>query len=175
MLTSRLLRGFFKPAGLLLVFLTAFPNHGFSQLAGSGSITGSVTDATSAVVPAADVTIRNTDTGIERKTQTTDAGIYNAAFLPPGRYEVLAAKTGFSNSLRKDLTLQVGQTLTINVTLSVQSAQQEVTVTGESPVVDADKTEVSQVVSQNAVSNLPVSGRRWDTFVLLTPNVTTDG
>src|SRR5207247_5145547 len=50
-----------------------------------------------------------------------------------------------------------------------------VTVTGEQPVVDREKTEVSQVISQTAIENLPIAGRRWDSFVLLTPNVTTDG
>jgi hypothetical protein len=173
--TSNLLRGFLAASGLLLASLLAFPNRGFAQLAGSGTITGSVLDASGAVVPAADVSIRNTDTGIERKTQTTDAGVYTAAFLPPGHYEVQAGKTGFATVLHKGLTLQVGQMLTINVGLSVQAAQQQVTVTGEAPVVDVEKTEVSQVISESSVSNLPIAGRRWDSFVLLTPNVTTDG
>jgi hypothetical protein len=155
--------------------LTTLPNRGLAQLSGSGTINGSVTDASGAVVPAADITIHNTDTGIDRKTRTTDAGDYTAAFLPPGHYEIQTGKTGFATVLRKDLVLQVGQTLTINLALSVQAAQIEVTVTGAAPVVDTEKTEVSQVVSEDAVSNLPVSGRRWDAFVLLTPNVSTDG
>ena len=162
-------------SSLLLAVLATLPERGMAQLAGSGTINGTVTDATGAIVPAAGITIRNTDTGIERKTQTTDAGDYTAAFLAPGHYEVTTAKTGFTSVLRKDLVLQVGQTLTINVGLSVQAAQQEVTVTGAAPVVDTEKTENSQVVSDSSVSNLPVAGRRWDTFVLLTPNVTTDG
>ena len=57
----------------------------------------------------------------------------------------------------------------------MQTTQAEVTVTGEAPVVDPEKTEVSQVVSEGLVDNLPIAGRRWDSFVLLTPNVTTDG
>src|ERR1017187_9008637 len=171
---SNWLRGFLA-AGGLLAFLIACPNHAFSQTAGSGTITGSITDASGAVVPAANVTIRNTETGIERKTQTSEAGVYTAAFLPPGHYSLEAAKSGFASVLHKDLMLQVGQTLAINVALSVQSTQQEVTVTGAAPVVDTEKTEVSQVISESAVSNLPIAGRRWDSFVLLTPNVTTDG
>jgi hypothetical protein len=155
--------------------LTAQPNTAFAQAAGSATITGTVTDATGAVVPAANVILRETDTGIERKTQTTDAGDYTATFLPPGHYEVQTGKAGFTTVLRKDLTLQVGQTLTINVSLTVQASQQEVTVTAAAPVVDSEKTEVSQVISESAVNNLPIAGRRWDTFVLLTPNVTTDG
>ena len=171
---SNLLRGFLA-AGGLLAFLMICPNRALSQGAGSGTITGSITDASGAVVPAANVTIRNTDTGIERKTQTSDAGVYSAAFLPPGPYSLEAGKPGFASVLHKDLMLQVGQTLAINVSLSVQGTQQEVTVTGAAPLVDAEKTELSQVVSESTVSNLPIAGRRWDSFVLLTPNVTTDG
>lgn len=159
----------------LLAMSIALPKNTFCQTAGSATITGTVTDPSGSVVPGASVTIRDTDTGIERKTATTDAGIYTAAFLQPGHYEVGVSKTGFTTVLRKDLSLQVGQTLSVDLSMTVQSTQAEVTVTGEAPVVDPEKTEVSQVVSEAAVDNLPVSGRRWDTFVLLTPNVTTDG
>ena len=159
--------------GLAVLALLAGAAH--AQTAGSGTITGTVTDASGAVVPAVDVTVRNTDTGIERKTQSSEAGVYTATFLAPGHYEVQGAKTGFAGILRKDLTLQVGQTLAINLSLAVQTAQQQVTITGEAPVVDPEKTEVSQVISEGSVSNLPISGRRWDSFVLMTPNVTNDG
>jgi hypothetical protein len=159
----------------LLAMSIGLPQAALSQTAGSATITGSVTDPSGSVVPAATVTIRNTDMGIERKTETSDAGVYTAAFLQPGHYEVEVAKAGFTSVLRKDLSLQVGQTLAIDLKMTVQSTQAEITVTGEAPVVDPEKTENSQVVSQAAVNNLPVSGRRWDTFVLLTPNVTTDG
>ena len=159
----------------LLALSTGSPKTAFCQTAGSATITGTVTDPSSSVVPAAFVTIRNIDTGIERKTETSDAGVYTAAFLQPGHYEVGVSKPGFTTVLRKDLSLQVGQTLSIDLSMAVQSTQAEVTVTGEAPVVDPEKTEVSQVVSEAAVDHLPVSGRRWDTFVLLTPNVTTDG
>lgn len=146
-----------------------------AQLSGSGTITGTITDPSGAAVPAASVTIRNIDTGIERKILSNDAGNYVAAFLQPGHYEVEVSKSGFAGVLRKDLVLQVGQTLALDLSMSVKSTQEQVTVTGEAPVVDPEKTEVSQVVTQAAVNNLPISGRRWDSFVLLTPNVTTDG
>ena len=160
---------------LLLALVTGVPQRAFSQGAGSGTITGTVTDPSGSVVPGASVVIRNTDTMIERKTETSDGGIYTAAFLQPGRYQVQVAKTGFSTVLRKDLVLQVGQTMSIDLAMSVQATSNEVTVTGEAPVVDPEKTEVSQVISESAVGNLPIAGRRWDAFVLLTPNVTTDG
>ncbi len=147
----------------------------FGQLAGSGSINGTVKDSTGAVVPGVSIKILNTSTGAERKTETNAAGIFNAAFLAPGSYTLEAGKTGFASMSRKGVVLQVGQVFTSDFALSVSATQTEVNVTSEAASLDPEKTEVSQVISETAVSNLPVSGRRWDTFVLLTPNVTTDG
>ncbi|MGD0772678.1 MAG: carboxypeptidase regulatory-like domain-containing protein [Candidatus Solibacter sp.] len=158
------------PAVLMVLAAPAF-----AQLAGSATITGALRDPSGAFVPGATVTIRNTNTGIERRIESNDAGIYVAPFLPPGQYEVHASKTGFAAVVRKDLVLQVGQTLAIDFSMTVQAAQVEVTVTGEAPVVDNEKTEMSQVISQSSVGNLPIAGRRWDAFVMLTPNVTPDG
>ncbi|MBV8906302.1 MAG: TonB-dependent receptor, partial [Acidobacteriia bacterium] len=128
-----------------------------------------------AIVPEARITIRNEDTDAEREVLTNSAGIYVAAFLQPGHYEVSVAKPGFGTAVRKGLTLQVGQVLTIDLVLSLAATKEEVAVTAETPVLDVEKTEVSQVVSENMVDNLPLVGRRWDNFVLLTPGVTTDG
>jgi len=159
----------------LLVLLAVFAGPAFPQNAGAGTITGTLTDPSGAFVPGAAVTIRNTDTAIERRIDSNEAGVYSAPFLPPGHYEVSAAKAGFASLVRKDMTLQVGQTLTVNFSMTVQTSQTEVTVTGQAEVVDTEKTENSQVISEGSVDHLPIAGRRWDAFVLLTPNVTTDG
>jgi len=160
---------------VLLALPAVLTGPAFAQNAGSATITGTLTDASGAVVPGASVAVKNTDTGADRAIQTNDAGIYVAPFLAPGKYELSAGKTGFATMLRKDITLEVGQTLTINFAMSVKTTQDTVTVTAEAPIVDTEKTDRSQVVSSAAVSNLPIAGRRWDTFVLLTPNVTNDG
>ena len=159
----------------LLALLAFFAGPAFPQGAGSATITGTLTDPSGAFVPGAAVTIRNADTAIERRIDTNDAGVYSAPFLPPGHYEVSAGKSGFASVLRKDLVLQVGQTLTVNFSMTVQANQTEVTVTGQADVVDTEKTEMSQVISEGSVDHLPIAGRRWDSFALLTPNVTTDG
>src|ERR1017187_9373565 len=159
----------------LLALLAVFAGPAFPQGAGSATITGTLTDPSGAFLPGAAVTIRNTDTAIERRIESNDAGVYSAPFLPPGHYEVSAAKSGFASVVRKELTLQVGQTLTVNFPMTVQATQTEVTVMGQPDVVDTEKTENSQVISEGSVGNLPIAGRRWDAFVLLTPNVTTDG
>jgi hypothetical protein len=147
----------------------------FAQTAGSGTITGTVTDPAGAVVAGASVVVHSTDTGADRTTTTNDSGIYSATFLQPGHYEITTAKPGFTKVDRKGVLLEVGRTLEIDFSLTVQSGTESVTITSESPVVDADKTEVSEEVSKNLVQNLPIAGRRWDNFVLLTPGVTTDG
>jgi Carboxypeptidase regulatory-like domain/TonB dependent receptor len=146
-----------------------------AQTAGAGTITGVLTDQTGAAVPGATVVIRNTETGIDRSTTTNDSGIYIATFLQPGRYEITVTKTGFAKLVRKDLTVQVGQTVSIDSSLPIQTTQDQVTVTGQESLIDPEKTEVSQVVSKTMIENLPIIGRRWDNFVLLTPGVTTDG
>ncbi len=158
-----------------LVLLAGFAGSVFAQTAGSGAITGTVKDPSGSVIPAATVQIHSADTGIDQNLVTNESGIYVAPFLKPGTYEVIAAKTGFAKTARKGLAVQVGRSLTIDFSLAVQSSSETVTVSAETPIVDTEKTEVSQVVSEDAVKNLPINGRRWDAFVLLTPNVTTDG
>lgn len=146
-----------------------------AQTAGSGAITGTITDPAGAVVPGATVVVHNADTSADRSLTSNADGIYSATFLQPGDYEVSASKPGFSKEQHKGIVLEVGRTLSIDFALTVQTGTQTITVTSETPVVDTEKTEVSEVVTQNLVENLPIVGRRWDNFVLLTPGVTTDG
>jgi len=161
--------------GLALFGLLAGAPQARAQSAGSATINGSVTDQSGAFVPGAAITIHNIATGVDRKTESNDAGLYQAAFLAPGHYKVTAEKPGFSTLVRENVALQVGDIVSADFQLTVQQSQTVVTVNEQSAVLDPDKTAVSQVVSQTAVDNLPLAGRRWDTFVFLTPNVTTDG
>src|SRR5467141_1790691 len=158
----------------ILVSLGGFSATAFAQ-GGTGTITGTVIDPKGLSVPDAKVFVLNTETGIDRSLATTDAGVYTATFLQPGHYQVSVAKEGFSTWVRKDLTLQVGQTLTIDAPLTVGTSVSQVTVTGEAPLIEPDRTEQSQTVTQNQVDGLPMVARRWENFVLLTPAVTTDG
>ncbi len=115
-----------------LAFLLATPFY-FSplsaQTAGSGSITGTVSDSSNNPLASASILIRNNDTGQERTQTTNESGIYVAAFLQPGHYEVITSAQGFASVDQKNLNLQVGQTLTLNVTMPLQSVQSTVTVT----------------------------------------------
>ncbi len=108
-------------------------------------------------------------------THTDSAGLYTAPFLLPGHYEVDATAPNFGKVEEKGITLLVGQTLTINLTLKVSGANTTVEVSATNEILDVQKTEVSQVVDSQLVANLPVNARNWSDFVLLTPNVTQDG
>jgi Carboxypeptidase regulatory-like domain len=146
-----------------------------AQTSGNGTINGTITDQSGAAVPTSQVIVVNTDTGVSRTINTNSDGSYQATFLIPGHYEIVAGGSGFGKFDRKNLILNVGQTLTVDIALPPASVSTEVIVTSESPLIDTEKVEVSQTVDQQLISNLPVNGRRWDNFVLATPNVAADG
>lgn len=145
------------------------------QTAGFGTISGNVQDPSHASIPGAKVRILNTGTSAERDTTTTSSGDYVVDFLQPGHYEVIVSSPGFSTIDRKNLTLQVGQVLGLNIELPTGAVSANVEVNAASPVLETEKTDASQNINQNLVANLPVNGRRYDNFVLLTPNVAPDG
>jgi Carboxypeptidase regulatory-like domain/TonB dependent receptor len=143
---------------------------------GVGTITGTVTDPKGLSVPQAKIVILNTDTNTARPDiMTTDSGNFTAAFLQPGHYQITVSKDGFQTVVRKDLGLQVGQTLTFDAAMTVGTSVSEITVTGEAPLIEPDRTDFSQGVSETLAAGLPLNGRRWEQFVLLTPGVTNDG
>jgi outer membrane receptor protein involved in Fe transport len=146
-----------------------------AQTSGAGAINGTVMDAKQAVIPGASVTVTNVDTGVPHAYTTNSDGIYVAPFLAPGHYKVDASASNFGAVEAKDLTLQVGQTLTIDLTLAVKSDATTVEVSATPQLLDLEKTEVSQVVDQQLIESLPVKARNWSDFVLLTPNVVQDG
>ena len=160
-------------AAALLAVSAVLPASG--QTSGVGNITGTVTDSSGATVTNATVVVLDTDTGISRTLTTDSDGRYSATFLQPGHYELILGGGAFGKIDRKNLVLTVGQTLTIDAALPAATVSSEVTVSSETPILDTEKTEVSQTVDQQLISNIPVNSRNWSAFVLLTPNVVQDG
>ncbi len=157
----------------VVVFTCLAAGSLFGQAA--ASINGTVQDQTTAVIPSAEVVISNPSKGIERRLQTNAAGLFTSpALVPAGGYSVTVTKAGFSKYELKNFTLQVGQALELNVALSVAATGTEVVVTADAPIVEGTKTDVSSLVDQNQILNLPINGRRVDSFVLLSPGVTSD-
>jgi outer membrane receptor for ferrienterochelin and colicin len=158
-----------------LCLTLGFGVEAMAQSAGTGEIRGTITDPAGALVPAAKVIVHNVDTAAERNLVTNGAGIYLAPLLQPGPYEVSASKEGFADVKRQNLNLEVGQTLAVDFSLPLKTTQQSITVISEPGLVETQKFDVSQTISQQYVENLPLNGRRWDNFVLLTPGASEDG
>jgi outer membrane receptor protein involved in Fe transport len=147
----------------------------FAQSAvGGASLNGTITDASGAVVPNAKVTATNPATGLTRATQTSDVGLYNFAGLPVGNYDLSVAAQGFKAAKRTGVPLQIGAVATVDVRLEVGNMQETVSVSAEAPVVETTRSSAASNVTEKAVGNLPVNGRNFIDFTLLTPGVVRD-
>lgn len=149
----------------------------FAQaVAGLGAVSGAVRDATGAVVPGAMVAVANDVKGVHRTTISSEAGIFTvSSLLPAGGYSLTVSLPGFKSWEARNFSIEVGQTVNFTVMLEVGGATAEVSITAEAPLVDETKSGVSQVINQVQIDELPINGRRVDSFVLLTPGVTNDG
>ena len=172
---AKKLHGFLVTSCAVLLLLGTFAGAAFSQTL-TGAITGTVTDPQGGAVAGATVAVHNADTGVNLPPlTTTDAGVYTVAQLPPGNYDITVSQTGFASQQRKGVTVQIGGTVRLDFAMTVATQQSLVTVTTEVPILDTEKTEQSQTVSESLVTDLPVSSRRWEQFTLLTPGVAPDG
>jgi outer membrane receptor protein involved in Fe transport len=165
-----------KSIVLGVVLLLSLSGSLFGQAAGFGAISGAVHDPTGARVPGAEVVISSEARGVVRTVITNEAGIFTAPALVPGAgYTVTVKLAGFQDYTAQNINLQVGQEVSLDVELAVAGTTTSVSIVAEAPVVDVAKTEVSQVVTTAQIQELPINGRRVDTFVLLTPAVVPDG
>src|SRR3982074_3380093 len=136
----------------------------------TGTIQGTVTDVNGAVVPGANVEIKNLDTNLSRTLTTDDGGRFVALALPPGKYSVTVSKQGFATAVAESLDLTVGQALNLPVAMKVSQVQERVTITA-TPTVDTVKTESSTTLNETTVSMTPILGRKFEDLLTLTPGV----
>jgi outer membrane receptor protein involved in Fe transport len=173
-------RGYYMKVRLALSFILGillFAGCADLALAQGGASTaqlnGTVTDASGSSVAGAALSVRNTDTNTTYTTTSNDRGVYVIANLTPGNYELKVSFTGFASYTQTGIVLTVGQAATINVGLQVESQGARVVVTTEVPTIEPTKTEISQVVNTQQIQSLPISGRLFTDFALLTPGVAT--
>ena len=159
----------------LLALLSCFAtdSNGQSQ-ATTGTIQGFVKDESGAVVPGARVAIRHVQTGLTRELVTDSSGFYRGISLPSGTYEVTAGLDGFTTLKQSNIQLSIGQALDVDAVLKLAAVATEVSVEATSAALELTKTEVSSTVNERAIQELPINGRRFTDFVLLTPGVTQD-
>lgn len=147
-------------------------NSSYAQVS-SAQLNGTVTDESGGSVAKASVSVREMDTNLTYTTSSSDTGFYVFPKLVPGRYELKVSFTGFSNFTQTGIVLTVGQSATVNVQLKVATKGEQVVVTSEAPVIEPTRTEVSQVIDTKQIDSLPISGRLFTDFALLTPGVAT--
>ncbi len=152
----------------LVVFL-ACPFRAGAQV--SAAISGVVTDPSGSAVTAATVTAKNAETAGLRSTVTDAAGRYRLPELAVGEYEIKVVKDGFRSMVRSGIQLVVGQEARVDLMLQVGEVQEQIVVTEEVSPVNATTTDVSGVVAEGQIKNLPLNGRSYDLLTLLNPGV----
>jgi hypothetical protein len=146
---------------------------GAQVTASEAQLNGTVRDQTGSVVAKANVSLRNVDTNHVYTTTSNGFGFYILTNLQPGNYELAVESHGFAKYDEKGVVLRVAQVATIDISLKVAGATETVDVRTEAPVIEPTRTEVSQVVETEQIQSLPISGRLFTDFALLSPGVTT--
>ncbi len=145
-------------AGLVLLLALIVPTR-MSAQGITGSITGTVTDPSGAVVAGASVTVKETETNSIKSITTSDAGTFTITQLQPGHYTVKVEKGGFKSATQTGITLSIDQVAVINSQLTVGSQQEVVEVTSTGPVIQTEDSSVGQVIDSQAIQNTPLNGR----------------
>jgi outer membrane receptor protein involved in Fe transport len=155
-----------------LVALAAFAAAPVYAQGTSGTIAGRIVDEQGAALPGATVIGKNVETGFTRASSTDAEGLYRLTALPVGTYDITVELSGFSKHEQKGVILNVGQTLDINIPLKLASVQESVTVTGDSPIIEASSSSVGGVVDVGRIENMPLNGRQFANLAATIPGVT---
>ena len=153
----------------LLALLLVCTASAFAQV--SATLSGIVTDPSDAAVVGAAVTAKEVDTGITRATTTNDAGRYDLFELPVGLYEIRVKKQGFSEEVRTGIQLVVGQEAVVNLALRLGHIEEQVKVKENAPIVSTTTSDISGLVGEQQVRDLPLNGRSYDLLLELNPGV----
>lgn len=156
-------------AAVVLAAVMAVPPAALQAQGSGAALFGVVTDAQGGVIPGASLTVRNIDTGDTRATVSDAQGRYRLAALPPGPYAVTAELDGFAPARVDRLTLTTGSESGVDLKLSVGSVQEAVSVSAVAPAIEAQRANVSAVITQEQIATLPVAGRSAITLALLLP------
>ncbi len=144
-----------------------FAATGYAQMAGTGSIQGSVADATGAVLPNASVTITNNATQVKRTAATSSNGLYSFPNIDIGTYTVEVTAQGFEQYKQTNVVLEVGSSIAINVTMTVGGADQKVEVQASGLALQTEDSSFKQTIDQKTLTELPLNGRQVTSLITL--------
>lgn len=156
------------------VFLLAamFCSAAFAQTAVDGAVAGTVVDSTGAALPNAVVVIHNTATNADVKVATDSSGYFRATRLVPGDYKVSVTAPGFADYSAPHVVVEVGELTEVTPKLGAAGASATVDVSSEAPVINTESSDLTTEFNPVAISTLPINGRHWTSFALLSPGVT---
>jgi hypothetical protein len=160
---------------LCLSMLLAFCGKSFAQAGATGTILGTVTDTSGAIMPNVTVTVTNTGTGVANRTVTTSSGDYFVPALNPGSYSVTAEAKGFEKYVTRGIVLTVNQKNRQDIALKPGAVSETVDVTAQAVTLDTDSAALSNLVSQQQVEELPLNGRNFMQLVLVGAGAVTVG
>jgi hypothetical protein len=155
---------------ILVIFCAAIS---FGQQGSTGEIRGRVTNEEGAIIVDAKVAVKNLETGISRQLMTDARGRYRALLLNVGSYEITVEKQDYKKFVQSGVKVQVGDVLTLNAVLEIGEFSSVITITGDAPIIEVSQSSVSSVVSEELIENLPINGRDYRDFVLVTPTAGT--
>jgi len=155
---------------LVVALLSVTASAALGQIT-SATISGTIKDETGGVLPGVDVVVRNLDTSVTRSVVTDSNGYYTVPGLAPGRYETRAALPGFTTAVQTGIVLEVAQQAGLNLVLKLGTAEETITVTGESPLVDVRTSALSAVVDGKTIEELPLNGRNYLSLATLQPGI----
>src|SRR5687767_1094494 len=136
-----------------------------------GAVQGTITDESKAVMPGVTVTVTNTATGVTRTTVTNETGVYRVLGLDPGRYNIIAELQSFRKAAQNDVLVSVGSTLGVNFTLQPGGVEEAIEVRATAPDIQTEKAEISAVVEQKKINDLPLVGRNVLALAALQPGI----
>ncbi|MBV8832237.1 MAG: carboxypeptidase regulatory-like domain-containing protein [Acidobacteriaceae bacterium] len=158
-----------RRAALSTALLLSFGRCLFAQA--SATVSGTINDQSGAGIPAAAVTLQEKQTDSTRETVTDGSGRYQFSGLAAGDYSVRVAKTGFRDEVRSGIQLAVSQDARIDFTLQLGPANQEITVNADAPIVSTAAADISGLVGEHQIKDLPLNGRSYDELLTLNPGV----
>ena len=139
----------------------------------TGGVTGTVTDATGAIVSGVTITLTNTDTGISQATQSTSTGTYSFSGVRAGTYNLKGEREGFQTYNNTGVVVHIQNILTIDFQLATGTVSQQVEVTAAAPLLQAENGSVGQTIGTTTVNDLPLQTRNWASLAQLSAGVTT--
>src|SRR6266536_5001630 len=142
-----------------------------AQVTTVGSISGTVRDPKGAAVPKAEVLIQDEGSGVSRTVVADDNGFYLAASVPVGRYTISTSPQGFKKTVASAVDLHVGENRTVNLDLQVGQVSETVTVSSDSAPVETRSGDVSSLIAEKQVTELPLNGRNYAQLALMVPGV----